>query len=242
MSDLEKKKKEKTPSKFKLWKQKMKATPKGRAYLKLIYWGIFFLFLFLFLGITSMITGNYEVPQNNQNSNVNQDEEEIEEVVVPKTLDELMDELINGTYEYTYDIHILDDEYLFEGKKYDTYQEGYKNYTTSLGSGVIRYYLDSTGTYQVNGSERVLITNFYEGMNETFFDFEQFFQMLNTLGFVRDENNTSYASYTCSDSNYQYMININPEGTSITDLSIVSIDGTITYLFTFTNFGDDADA
>ena len=47
--ETKKLKKEKTPSKFKVWKKKMKETPKGRAYLKLIYWGIFFVALFIFL-------------------------------------------------------------------------------------------------------------------------------------------------------------------------------------------------
>ena len=45
---MKKEKKEKTPSKFKLWKAKMKSTPKGKAYLKLIYWAIFFVILLIY--------------------------------------------------------------------------------------------------------------------------------------------------------------------------------------------------
>lgn len=62
--ETKKLKKEKTPSKFKVWKKKMKETPKGRAYLKLIYWGIFFVALFIFLIVSSMITSNYQDPQS----------------------------------------------------------------------------------------------------------------------------------------------------------------------------------
>ena len=237
---MEKKKKEKTPSKFKLWKQKMKSTPKGKAYLKLIYWTIFFAIVFLFLGIASIITSNYEVPNNNSNISNDSTNSEKEDAVF-QTLDTMMQEIIQGTYEYTYDIHVGEDSYLFEGVKYDTYQEGYKNYATALGSGVIRYYIDNTGTYQINGNEKILINNFYEGINSSFFDFESLFSAMNTLGLVKDDNNLSYPVYTCSDSTYNYTININPDGTHITDVSIVSVDGNITYLLSFTNVGEVSD-
>ena len=83
---MKNKRKEKKPSNFKEWRQKMKATPKGRAYLKLIYWAIFFMALFLFLGITSMLTRNYdpsEIPLEEEKR------EEESEVVLP-TLNEMM--------------------------------------------------------------------------------------------------------------------------------------------------------
>ena len=233
---MKKEKKEKTPSKFKLWKAKMKSTPKGKAYLKLIYWAIFFAVLFIFLAISSAITSNYETPNNN--STINDDPATSEEEDVPQTLDTMMQEIIQGTYEYTYDIHVGEDSFLFEGTKYDTYQEGYKNYATTLDSGVIRYYIDSTGTYQVNGNERVLIDNFYEGINSSFLDFGSLFSTMNTLGLVKDSNNTTYAVYTCSDGTYNYILNINPDGTHITDISIVSVDGNTTYLLSFTNIGE----
>lgn len=234
---MKKEKKEKTPSKFKLWKKKMKSTPKGKAYLKLIYWAIFFVILFIFLAISSAITSNYKTPTNHSTTEDNPDTT-TEVNPIPQTLDTMMDEIIHGTYEYTYDIHVGEDSFLFEGTKYDTYQEGYKNYATTLGSGVIRYYIDSTGTYQVNGNERVLIDNFYEGINSSFLAFESLFSTMNTLGLVKDENNTSYAVYTCSDGTYNYILNINPDGTHITDISIVSKDGNTTYLLSFTNIGE----
>lgn len=233
---MKKEKKEKTPSKFKLWKAKMKSTPKGKAYLKLIYWAIFFAVLFIFLAVSSAITSNYEVPNNHSSINDNPTTPDVD--IVPQTLDTMMQEIIRGTYEYTYDIHVGEDSFLFEGTKYDTYQEGYKNYATTLGSGVIRYYIDDTGTYQVNGNERVFVDNFYEGINSSFLDFESLFSTMNTLGLVKDENNTTYAVYTCSDGAYNYILNINPDGTHITDVSIVSIDGSITYLLSFTNIGE----
>lgn len=234
---MKKEKKEKTPSKFKLWKKKMKSTPKGKAYLKLIYWAIFFVILFIFLAISSAITSNYKTPTNHSTTEDNPDTS-TEVNPIPQTLDTMMDEIIHGTYEYTYDIHVGEDSFLFEGTKYDTYQEGYKNYATTLGSGVIRYYIDNTGTYQVNGNERVLIDNFYEGINSHFLTFESLFSTMNTLGLVKDENNTSYAVYTCSDGTYNYILNINPDGTHITDISIVSSDGNTTYLLSFTNIGE----
>ena len=41
------------------------------------------------------------------------------------------------------------------------------------------------------------------------------------------------SSYTCEDNTYIYTMNISPDGNTITDISVVSLDGNSTYLFTF---------
>lgn len=226
---MKKEKKKKTPSKFKLWYQKMKSTPKGRAYLKLIYWAIFFVFLFIFLAVTSALTSDYETP-------INKDEEvntPVEDPVVPQTIDHMMQELIHGTYEYTYDIHINDASYYFEGTKYEEYEEGYKDDS----NGTIHYYIDDTGVYQINANEKIPIDNLYSGLDANFFQLETVFNTMNTLGLKEDLGGYSYPVYTCSDSTYIYTLNISPDKTKITDLIISSLDGNITYLFTFNNIG-----
>ena len=234
---MKNKRKEKKPSKFKEWRQKMKATPKGRAYLKIIYWEIFFMALFLFLGITSMLTRNYdpsEIPLEEEKR------EEESEVVLP-TLNEMMQALVNGTYEYTYDIHVGENSFLFEGTKYLDHEEGYKSYNTTSGNGIIRYYLDEAGTYQLNGDDFVLISNFYEGINANYLDLEYIFTEMQRIGLEQDLNNASYPVYTGSDEVNYYLLNVSPEKNQITDISIVSLDGNDTYLLSFSHVGDVLD-
>ncbi len=204
----EKQKREKKPSKYKLWRQKMKSTPRGKAILKLIYWGIFFLALFLFLGITSMFTSD-DAPANPPVEQTPEGEEDstLEEEVLP-TIDMMQEEVLTSRYRYTYDIQIGEDSYLFEGDKYDTYEEGYK----STQTGTIHYYKDDTGIYQVNMDERVLMNDFYLGLNENFFDLAYLFRVMNTLGLEKDSTNYSTnLIYVASDTEHRYRLIISED-------------------------------
>lgn len=233
------KKKEKKKSKLKMWKDKMKATPRGKAILKLIYWVIFFALLFIFILLTSSIKVNKKEIENN-NINIDSLEENNldENITVPKTIKDMEQDLINKSFKYTYDIRILDNSYLFEGTKYMTYEVGYKNYTYNGNFEVIKYYIDDSGIYKINGKEKVLINDFYQGINAEFLDLNNLFAKINNLGLKLDEGNYGYPVYNTTDGYYTYTLNISKDGVSITDLSIVSIDGSISYLFTFSNIGD----
>lgn len=201
------KKKEKKPSKFKLWKKKMKSTPRGKAILKLIYWGIFFVFLFLFLGITSMFTRDTSTNPPVDQTPDEEGEEMIEEEVLP-TVQEMQEEVLMRHIRYTYNIQIGGYTYLLEGDRYDTYEEGYK----STQAGTIHYYKDDTGIYQVNMDERVLIHDFYLGLNENFLDLAYLFQVMNRLGL--EEDSTDYSTnliYVANDTEYRYRLIISED-------------------------------
>ena len=219
-------KKEKKPSKFKAWRKKMKSTPKGRAYLKLIYWGIFFVFLFIFLAVAQLFRSDYDICKDGLNIKEPTNE------VVPKTIEEMEQILLNGKYDYTYDIHIYDNSYLFDGTKYDTYQEGYLSVATTVNN-TIPYYIDDTGIYQNNINGKVPITNLYDGLDTNIMNLEVLLSTMNNLTLIKDTHISSYSSYTCEDNTYIYTMNISPDGNTITDISVVSLDGNSTYLFTF---------
>lgn len=235
-----KQKHEKKPSKLKLWKEKMKSTPRGKAILKLIYWGIFFIILFVFLGLTSGITSNYDTNKNNQvdDSKNNADNSGNEDVLVPKTIADMQKDLISKTYKYTYDIHVLENSYLFEGTKYNSYQEGYKNYVVDGNSDIIKYYIDNTGIYQIKGNEKILLDDFYQEVNSNFLNLEYIFNIINSLGLKKDPGNYGYPVYYTKDDNYTYTLNISKDETKITDISIISNSGSTTYLLTFSNIGE----
>ena len=221
------KKKEKEISKFKKWKNKMKETPKGRAYLKLIYWGIFFFVLFAFLILSSLFTRDYEPVENNLNDQSDAlevpEEIEDEEEKLPTIL-ELESELLNGTYEYEYQIQVNGNDYFFDGEKFLDHEEGYQ--TSSLG--IIHYYLDDTGVYQISGEERVLLTEFYQGMDANLINLEYIFNTMNMLGIsehhllVEDEEN-------------RYTLVLSSDGYRIEKITIESLDGLHSYELSFQN-------
>lgn len=221
------KKKEKEISKFKKWKNKMKETPKGRAYLKLIYWGIFFFVLFAFLILSSLFTRDYEPVENNLNDQSDAlevpEEIEDEEEKLPTIL-ELESELLNGTYEYEYQIQVNGNDYFFDGEKFLDHEEGYQ--TSSLG--IIHYYLDDTGVYQISGEERVLLTEFYQGMDANLINLEYIFNTMNMLGI-------SEHHLLMEDEENRYTLVLSSDGYHIEKITIESLDGLHFYELSFQN-------
>ena len=221
------KKKEKEISKFKKWKNKMKETPKGRAYLKLIYWGIFFFVLFVFLILSSLFTRDYEPVENNLNDQSDAletpEEKEDEEEKLPTIL-ELESELLNGTYEYEYQIQVNGNDYFFDGEKFLDHEEGYQ--TSSLG--IIHYYLDDTGVYQISGEERVLLTEFYQGMDANLINLEYIFNTINMLGI-------SEHHLLMEDEENRYTLVLSSDGYHIEKITIESLDGLHSYELSFQN-------
>lgn len=212
--------KEKNINKLKAWHQNLKKTPRGQAYLKLIYWGIFFLILFIILAF-SIAFNNNTSQENNTQEPITEPPTEIKEE--PITLGEMENNLLNSTYTYKYNILINDITYLFEGTKYNTYEEGYKT-----SSNIIKYYIDNTGTYQVIEDTRIPITNLYEGLDPNLFNIEYLFNIINNLNLTRSSN-----TYSALDEYYEYKLNINDE--QITSIIVTSIDKTISYDLNFAN-------
>lgn len=206
--------------KFKNWRKKMKKTAKGRAYLKLIYWAIFFGILFILLFLASLVS-NKQVEDNKDNEEVVEETEENSEDE-QISLSGLEETLLKGSYTYQYQITINETVYLLEGTKYETYEEGYK----TVGDEIIRYYLDDTGEYQVTTAGNVLLTDFYTGFNADFLDLDQLFEKMNDLGL-------QLSALMVSDGDYVYTLNLNAEATSITSLVITKNDGTEEYVLSF---------
>ena len=212
--------KEKNINKLKAWHQHLQKTPRGQAYLKLIYWGIFFLILFIILAF-SIAFNNNTSQENNTQEPITEPPTEIKEE--PITLGEMENNLLNSTYTYKYNILINDITYLFEGTKYNTYEEGYKT-----SSNIIKYYIDNTGTYQVIEDIWIPITNLYEGLDPNLFNIEYLFNTINNLNLTRSSN-----TYSALDEYYEYKLNINDE--QITSIIVTSIDKTISYDLNFAN-------
>ena len=137
---------------------------------------------------------------------------------------ELENELLNGTYEYEYQIQVNGNDYFFDGEKFLDHEEGYQ--TSSLG--IIHYYLDDTRIYQISGEERVLLTEFYQGMDANLINLEYIFNTMNMLGI-------SEHHLLMEDEENRYTLVLSSDGYHIEKITIESLDGLHSYELSFQN-------
>ena len=156
----------KKESKLKKQINELKKTNRGKAILKLIKWSIFFVILFIILIISSFIKPT-EKNQTNSNNNSSSNEQ-IEQVLSSKTINELKNELLNNTYNYKYEITINNDKYIYNGTKNKDNESGYKE----TSQGVIKYYIDNTGTYEEKLNEKIPLSNLYENLDYNYINLD----------------------------------------------------------------------
>ncbi|MCM1053410.1 MAG: hypothetical protein NC483_05505 [Ruminococcus sp.] len=216
----------------------LKKTTKGQAILKLFRWLIFFIALFIFILIASLISGK-EPQNNNQPINNPQDEIKDNDVLDNNINDDnpnsnilteaKIQELINNlkeNFNYKIEIKINNDIYLFDGHKNREGDNGYKE----TKDGIIKYIIDSTGIYSENLIGREPITNLYEGLNEQYMNWDNFFKFIN-MEYVLVEKNVYHMASEVTD------IYLTIQDNNITNIKIISksnIDGiTSSYDYTF---------
>lgn len=181
--------------------KELKSTSRGQAIWRLIKWAIFFFALFIFLIISSLITANRQtkIPSI-------PDPPIKEETPVPpkiKTLKELANTLLKSTYDYKYEINVNDELYIYNGHKDLTKEVGYKE----TSSGIIKYYKDETGTYQMLPNENIPLENLYENINSDYIDIEKILAIIDNLEFTLNKTISSKTQiYESKDTinNYQY--------------------------------------
>ena len=187
--------------------KELKKTNKGKAILRLIKWCIFFVILFIFLAIASLMS-----PKNTSikkpNNEINKPQEEIpkdnwnEETLTIETINEYQEKL-NNDYDYKYEISINKEKYIFSGTKTNNINKGYKESNT----GIIKYSIDSTGTYMETTTEKTLINNLYEGIEENYLNPIYILNIIKELEITRDrEYDCIEPVYKANDSKNIYRI------------------------------------
>ncbi len=147
------KKNKESITKFKmLWNNKQ-----TRAIIKL---GLYMLFV-ISLCILVIITNKYKV--NNP---------PIENKKI--TFGEMQNNLINSDYEYNFEILLNKEKIIFEGKKENGVNTGYKKTSSEL----IEYYIDNTGIYSVNIDQKTLDESIFENIKYDYFDLQKLFKLL----------------------------------------------------------------
>jgi hypothetical protein len=229
-----KEKKLKKESALKQKIKELKKTNKGKAILRLIKWCIFFVILFIFLAIASLMS-----PKNTSikkpNNEINKPQEEIpkdnwnEETLTIETINEYQEKL-NNDYDYKYEISINKEKYIFSGTKTNNINKGYKESNT----GIIKYSIDSTGTYMETTTEKTLINNLYEGIEENYLNPIYILNIIKELEITRDkECDCIEPVYKANDSKNIYRITTSNQ--NITGIDITALDFSYIYNLDFKN-------
>lgn len=224
--------KNKKESELKQKIKELKKTNKGKAILRLIKWCIFFVILFIFLAIASLMS-----PKNNSikkpNNEINKPQEEIpkdnwnEETLTIETINEYQEKL-NNDYDYKYEISINKEKYIFSGTKTNNINKGYKESST----GIIKYSIDSTGTYMETTTEKTLINNLYEGIEENYLNPIYILNIIKELEITRDrECDCIEPVYKANDSKNIYRITTSNQ--NITGINITALDFSYIYNLDF---------
>lgn len=214
--------------------KELKKTNKGKAILRLIKWCIFFVILFIFLAIASLMS-----PKNTSikkpNNEINKPQEEIpkdnwnEETLTIETINEYQEKL-NNDYDYKYEISINKEKYIFSGTKTNNINKGYKESNT----GIIKYSIDSTGTYMETTTEKTLINNLYEGIEENYLNPIYILNIIKELEITRDrEYDCIEPVYKANDSKNIYRITTSNQ--NITGIDITALDFSYIYNLDFKN-------
>ena len=214
--------------------KELKKTNKGKAILRLIKWCIFFVILFIFLAIASLMS-----PKNTSikktNNEINKPQEEIpkdnwnEETLTIETINEYQEKL-NNDYDYKYEISINKEKYIFSGTKTNNINKGYKESNT----GIIKYSIDSTGTYMETTTEKILINNLYEGIEENYLNPIYILNIIKELEITRDkECDCIEPVYKANDSKNIYRITTSNQ--NITGIDITALDFSYIYNLDFKN-------
>ncbi len=187
--------------------KELKSTSRGKAILRLIKWAIFFFFLFLFLIISAIITKTRPaVSPTITNKPDTPIKEDTSNESKPKSLSELATNLLKSTYDYNYEITISEDKYIYNGHKTLDFDTGYKE----TNDGIIKYYIDNTGTFKETTTEKIPLDNLYENLNIEYLTLESIFETFAKLEFtLNKEHDCQNDLYMASDNlnNYEYETN-----------------------------------
>lgn len=200
-------------------------TTKGKSLIKLGAWLIFIAILVIVVIFTERGNANYT-------PSTNPDETKAENSVYDFTnYDEMIKKLQEGNYEYKYTITSNDSKTIFSGIKSNGKEIGFKEDVT----GIIKYYIDGTGAYQVNLDAINPTTNLYANIDTSYIDLTLLFTNLNEYLYTVTKNGETR---TISYDKEGYQVTVLTDTKNITNIN-VTVDAT-TYTLEFTRVGECA--
>lgn len=199
-------------------------TEKGKAAIKLGLWGIFIIILIIFV----LFSRKDETDINTENTNQTPIEDNNSDFL---SYEDMQSHLLNNNYEYVFTINTLNGKYVYSGVKSGDKEIGFKEDQNEI----IKYYIDSTGTYRVYIDRVETIDNLYQNIDNSYLDMEVLFENLNNYLYTEDiESNVRTITY--DKEGYQVVVNTDKE--NITNIIIFA--DSVTYELDFTKIGECA--
>lgn len=205
-------------------------TDRGKALIKLLLWMVFIVILIV-LVIVSERNANSEIldvdkPENNVTDTPSEPEN-----VEYETYNTMITNLLANNYEYEYLITTATDSIILTGFKNPDKEIGFKE----TSSGITKYFIDSTGTYELNMNTSSIIDNLYSEFDSSYLNLELLFNNLNEYLYNTEEN-VGIRTITYDKDGFQ--VTVTTDTKNITNV-LVTTD-TTTYDLNFKNIGECA--
>lgn len=205
-------------------------TDRGKALIKLLLWMVFIVILIV-LVIVSERNANSEIldvdkPENNVTDTPSEPEN-----VEYEAYNTMITNLLANNYEYEYLITTATDSIILTGFKNPDKEIGFKE----TSSGITKYFIDSTGTYELNMNTSSIIDNLYSEFDSSYLNLELLFNNLNEYLYNTEEN-VGIRTITYDKDGFQ--VTVTTDTKNITNV-LVTTD-TTTYDLNFKNIGECA--
>lgn len=205
-------------------------TDRGKALIKLLLWMVFIVILIV-LVIVSERNANSEIldvdkPENNVTDTPSEPEN-----VEYKAYNTMITNLLANNYEYEYLITTATDSIILTGFKNPDKEIGFKE----TSSGITKYFIDSTGTYELNMNTSSIIDNLYSEFDSSYLNLELLFNNLSEYLYNTEEN-VGIRTITYDKDGFQ--VTVTTDTKNITNVLVVT--DTTTYDLNFKNIGECA--
>ena len=205
-------------------------TDRGKALIKLLLWMVFIVILIV-LAIVSERNGNSEIldvdkPENNATDTPSEPEN-----IEYEAYNTMITNLLANNYEYEYLITTATDSIILTGFKNPDKEIGFKE----TSSGITKYFIDSTGTYELNMNTSSIIDNLYSEFDSSYLNLELLFNNLSEYLYNTEEN-VGIRTITYDKDGFQ--VTVTTDTKNITNVLVMT--DTTTYDLNFKNIGECA--
>ena len=205
-------------------------TDRGKALIKLLLWMVFIVILIV-LVIASERNANSEIldvdkPENNVTDTPSEPEN-----VEYEAYNTMITNLLANNYEYEYLITTATDSIILTGFKNPDKEIGFKE----TSSGITKYFIDSTGTYELNMNTSSIIDNLYSEFDSSYLNLELLFNNLSEYLYNTEEN-VGIRTITYDKDGFQ--VTVTTDTKNITNVLVMT--DTTTYDLNFKNIGECA--
>lgn len=188
--------------------------------IKLAFWVLFIVIVLVFLSTGD--TSEEDSTTDNTTSDITSD---------TISYEDRWENLLEENYKYKYIIKTDSNTYIYEGYKCLKEEYGYKE----SSDGIIKYYVDESGTYSLVMGQEEVLDNLYEEDYFLYLDLSYLYDEIKDYSYLTEENDDiTTLTYTLSDKK----ITIIYDTDNITNINIES--GVDSYTLEFTNIGNCA--